>query len=808
MKHLYQRFLSVTLFFVCTLFAQQASATIYTVTNNSNVGAGSLADAIATANTNIGLDTIEFNIPEGQSFTITVTFTLAITDSLFINGYSQPGAATGEIAARTIRINVEGTGLPANNAIFSIQEEFVTIAGLAIYLSPDYAIRIETGANNAFIWGNYIGTDSTGLATGLGNTTGGIVSNLFNATPVNNIVIGSNLDNVNDFDEGNLICSSTGTAPPDDGHGITLWRTDNSIVANNIIGLNKDGTGAAFGNAGDGMLITVNSTFNVIGTNSDGNDDEFEFNIVSGNGNNGIRFGSNADNNRVSGNIVGLDANSDPAPNGATGVQITNSSNNRIGTDGNGVSDIFERNIISSNGGHGVGITTEFFYSFTAHSTNNVVAGNIIGTDATGTLVRGNDENGIYLATAEQFFNVTGNRIGSNNDGNGDDTEGNLVVNNGFSGIVINTPVANTVITGNRISRNIVYNNTDLGIDIGNDGVTSNDDGDGDTGSNDFFNAPVITTVQIDGSNNLVVTGFTRPGSIVEFYIADAGPNPNPLLPGYTKSFGEGQTYLFRAQEEATLGGIADDSTGVSGPYDQTTEGNASGLSLTETKFSFKIPIASLPVPVTSGTSITAIAYDDVSGNTSEFGGGVSAVVTPVTLTSFKGRISDGRAELSWTTSEEHDNSHFDIEKSANGVTYSKVGSVVGLGGINNQYSFTDAGPLGKVNHYRLKQVDIDGKSTLSRVLVLRTDLGLVAANATPNPFTSFMNVSYKLEKEETIRISLYDRVGRVVKQYSTRGKAGINTINLNDLGNLPRGSYFVEMRGENMSVRQQVIKQ
>ena len=54
----------------------------------------------------------------------------------------------------------------------------------------------------------------------------------------------------------------------------------------------------------------------------------------------------------------------------------------------------------------------------------------------------------------------------------------------------------------------------------------------------------------------------------------------------------------------------------------------------------------------------------------------------------------------------------------------------------------------------------------------------------------------------------MIDQVGRVVKTYSTRGGAGINTINLNGLDNLQKGTYTVELIGETVSFRQQVLKQ
>ena len=87
---------------------------------------------------------------------------------------------------------------------------------------------------------------------------------------------------------------------------------------------------------------------------------------------------------------------------------------------------------------------------------------------------------------------------------------------------------------GNRISRNQIQDNS-LGIDLGYDDVTPNDNGDGDTGSNTFLNFPVITDAILNG-NTLTIKGFAPASSTLEFFIADAGPSPSPLPSGFAKS--------------------------------------------------------------------------------------------------------------------------------------------------------------------------------------------------------------------------------------------------------------------------------
>jgi len=145
--------------------------------------------------------------------------------------------------------------------------------------------------------------------------------------------------------------------------------------------------------------------------------------------------------------------------------------------------------------------------------------------------------------------------------------------------------------TGNLISRNSIYANTGLGIDLAPGGVTVNDSVDADAGPNDLFNYPVLTTAVISGSN-LMLSGYARPGSIVEVFVAESDPT----------GFGEGKTYLFTATEGGGLD--SDAGTGNYGP------GAINGLSQgtdTTNRFIFTVP---LPGGVSAGTVMTTTATD------------------------------------------------------------------------------------------------------------------------------------------------------------------------------------------------------
>ncbi len=128
---------------------------------------------------------------------------------------------------------------------------------------------------------------------------------------------------------------------------------------------------------------------------------------------------------------------------------------------------------------------------------------------------------------------------------------------------------------------------------------TINDNGDGDGGGNGLLNFPVLESASIAGSN-VTLTGWARPGSAIEVFLA----NPDP------SSFGEGQTYLLTVTE-----GSGADLDATTGPYSGPINGVNQGTDNTN-RFRFTVPA---PGGLTSGVRLTATAT--VALATSEFSG-------------------------------------------------------------------------------------------------------------------------------------------------------------------------------------------
>ena len=151
--------------------------------------------------------------------------------------------------------------------------------------------------------------------------------------------------------------------------------------------------------------------------------------------------------NVIIGNYIGTDVTGHHAlGNTYSGVDAW-TDHNRIGTDGDGVDDVFEANLISGNGSSGISLTDEY-------ANDNIVAGNLIGTDVSGTISIENGWIGISVGRGSR------NRIGTDNSPDlFNDTERNVISGNRVGGIGIfgdeQGPGSDNIIAGNFIGTDI-----------------------------------------------------------------------------------------------------------------------------------------------------------------------------------------------------------------------------------------------------------------------------------------------------------------------------------------------------------------
>lgn len=275
---------------------------------------------------------------------------------------------------------------------------------------------------------------------------------------------------------------------------------------------------------------------------------------------------SGAGGNVIQGNHIGTNFSGTTAlPNGGDGIEIT-TANNTIGGASPGA-----HNVISGNSQNGIWING-------IGATGNTIQGNYIGTDASGSLVLGNASAGIRIT------NGSGNMVGGTVGG-----AGNTIANNQDAGVAVEQGIQNA------IRGNAIYDNVGAGIDLGADGVTANDAGDGDTGGNELQNYPSLDAAIVTASE--IAIGGTinsTPNTTLEldFYASTVG-DPS--------GHGEGEFYV--GSKSVTTDGA----------------GNASFLA------------TFTGVTTSAGDEISATATDPL-GNTSEFAQNVAATLDDPTI--------------------------------------------------------------------------------------------------------------------------------------------------------------------------------
>jgi hypothetical protein len=118
--------------------------------------------------------------------------------------------------------------------------------------------------------------------------------------------------------------------------------------------------------------------------------------------------------------------------------------------------------------------------------------------------------------------------------------------------------------------------------------------------------------------------------------------------------------------------------------------------------------------------------------------------------------IHDHNVQLDWQVADQVNVSHYEIERSIDAKNYVKIGEVRALDKISD-YTYTDMSPdITKVNYYRVKEVDNDGKYIYTPVRFAKFDINVLTI--APNPATSYINISSTIPN---IQITIYDATGR-----------------------------------------------
>lgn len=163
-----------------------------------------------------------------------------------------------------------------------------------------------------------------------------------------------------------------------------------------------------------------------------------------------------------------------------------------------------------------------------------------------------------------------------------------------------------------------------------------------------------------------------------------------------------------------------------------------------------------------------------------------SGNVLPVELLDFRAELKNKNVALTWETTNEINNAHFEIEHSIDGQNFQKIGRVAAEAFPENInfYEFLHTTPAFGLNYYRLQQVDLDGTFSYSPVRVVRLDNRAEAVFVYPNPTSHLLYFNQAISGE----YQLLNGIGQVLQ------KGHLQTASLLDVVDLPNGNYYLQI--------------
>ena len=233
--------------------------------------------------------------------------------------------------------------------------------------------------------------------------------------------------------------------------------------------------------------------------------------------------------------------------------------------------------------------------------------------------------------------------------------------------------------------------------------------------------------------------------------------------------------------------------------------GNGTKINITPTldlgNYNFVADVSSLN---DSSHTLYIRSYDGWSlTNTKSFSKGS---ILPITWLSFNAvKIADS-VLLNWKTNSEQNCNFYQIERSNDGVTFSKIGTspAANSSTATSNYNFVDTKPLQGISYYRIKQVDNDGAFRYSKVIAVRFLASLPPVSIYPNPASETVNIVFTNVPANGTKIEMFTANGQFVKSILNNGSAA-SAI---DVSNLSNGLYQIKISDKNMQLSEKIIVQ
>jgi hypothetical protein len=207
---------------------------------------------------------------------------------------------------------------------------------------------------------------------------------------------------------------------------------------------------------------------------------------------------------------------------------------------------------------------------------------------------------------------------------------------------------------------------------------------------------------------------------------------------------------------------------------------------------------------VTRSQPIACGNTSDGNDNVSKSFNVISLITLPVHYIDLTAVLNNDVVNLKWTTKDELNVDHFELERSTDGSSFAAITSRPAAGNTTGETDYTYLDDIRALSastiYYRVKTVDQDGKFYYSKVVlvVLKKNAAIFAW---PNPFTDKVNLKINATVRGKATVRFYTSTGLLVKQMETSLSAGSNFITLDGLAQLPRQTYIIDVIVDNQKV-------
>ncbi len=214
-------------------------------------------------------------------------------------------------------------------------------------------------------------------------------------------------------------------------------------------------------------------------------------------------------------------------------------------------------------------------------------------------------------------------------------------------------------------------------------------------------------------------------------------------------------------------------------------------------------------VPGTDGAKSSSVTASQLPPNMRTCQG----TILPVSLMNFTATyVASNNVKISWSTTNEINSAYFLVERSVNAVDFGAIDQVTAGTSFETIHNYNSADQLAGVTtntvYYRLKIVDQDGKFSYSKTIPVRLDQPAASLLLYPNPALSYTVLSIHSDRAGNGTLRVIDNSGRTVENKSFVANTGNNSILIDQLGNLPRGIYIVQVVLNNTLYNQKLVKQ